>query len=162
MQTQQNFLTDSEEGIMYYQKTEKGCGSQWLEYRNHCYFHNQMKATWTEAKLWCESRYAHLVEIESKEESDWLARTFLLKDTCPSFIFDTSVAWTGGNDLVIEGQYQWNDSPLAMNFSNWFPGEPSAGDPVKAISKDCIDLLKNGEWNDRPCSFLNPFIYEMT
>ncbi|XP_061176188.1 snaclec coagulation factor IX/factor X-binding protein subunit A-like [Saccostrea echinata] len=79
MQTQQNFLTDSEEGIMYYQKTEKGCGSQWLEYRNHCYFHNQMKATWTEAKLWCESRYAHLVEIESKEESDWLARTFLLK-----------------------------------------------------------------------------------
>ncbi|XP_062572854.1 collectin-12-like [Saccostrea cucullata] len=129
---------------------------------NGCYLHDLTKVTWTDAKLFCESRNAHLVEIESKDKSDWLAGTFLLKDTCPSNIYDICVAWTGGNDLVIEGHYQWNNAPGAMNFTNWYPDEPSIGYPGKAAARDCIDLLKNGQWNDRKCSFLNPFICEMT
>ncbi|XP_061176183.1 C-type lectin domain family 17, member A-like [Saccostrea echinata] len=161
MQSPQNFLAGSEEEWTYYQKTKKGCDSPWLEMLGHCYLHNKKKVTWAEAKMWCESRDAYLVEIESLIESTWVALAFFLQGPCPADIFSECVAWTGGNDLVIEGHYQWNDSPLAMNYTNWLPGEPSTIYPAQGESRDCVDILKNGKWNDRPCSFLNSFICEM-
>ncbi|XP_061190481.1 hepatic lectin-like [Saccostrea echinata] len=107
----------------------------------------------------CETRCSNLVEIETKEESDWLAQTFLLKETCPSYIY-VCVAWTGGNDRRIEGKYQWKDGNLSMTFTNWAKGEPSIGYPNQAEEKDCIDLLTNGKWNDRPCSYKSQYICE--
>ncbi|XP_062611197.1 collectin-10-like [Saccostrea cucullata] len=94
------------------------------------------------------------------EESEWLATTFLVKNTCPSDLFADCTAWTGGNDLEVEGQYCWNDSNMTMTFTYWNPNEPSIIQPTQAYTRDCIDLLKTAKWNDRPCSFLNSFICE--
>ncbi|XP_056014963.1 collectin-12-like [Ostrea edulis] len=103
----------------------------------------------TQTLLECEKRCSHLVEIGDKEESDFLASTFLLN------------TWTGGNDHDIEDQYRWSYSNVTITFTAWNTGEPSVGYPAQAEEKDCIDLLRNGKWNDRPCSYLNSFICEM-
>ncbi|XP_061191030.1 perlucin-like protein, partial [Saccostrea echinata] len=123
-----------------------------LEYSTHCYFIYQTEVRWMEAKSECEARCSHLVEIETKEESDWLAETFVLKDTCPSNIFAFCRAWTGGNDLRTEGRYQWDNANESMAFTNWDSNEPSITYPFQAKDSDRIHLLRNGKWNDVPCS----------
>lgn len=69
-------------------------------------------------------------------------------------------AWTGCNDRDKEGQYRWDHSKTLLNFSNWLPGEPSLLSPSQALDRDCIDILRSGLWNDRPCSFLNSVVCE--
>nr|XP_034319113.1 hepatic lectin-like [Crassostrea gigas] len=126
----------------------------WLEYAGHYYFYGEELLTWTDAKVECQKICAHLVEIETKEESDWLAATFF--DSC---ISDCSI-WTGGNDIEIEGEYVWDHSNMKFSISYWSPGEPSIAYPDQASTRDCIDLFPTGRWNDRPCSFNKPFICE--
>ncbi|XP_052695391.1 collectin-12-like [Crassostrea angulata] len=126
----------------------------WVEYLGHYYFYGEEKFSWVDAKLECQKKCAHLVEIETKEKSDWLMTKFLLKEDC-GYIFKTCTAWTGLNDRHIEGHYVWDHSNTSMVFTNWYKFVPSKGD-----ARDCVDILRNGEWNDRPCSFLNAFICE--
>jgi hypothetical protein len=71
------------------------------------------------------------------------------------------MAWTGGNDIEIEGQYRWSYSNTTLTFFAWHPNEPSPTLQL-AEAKDCIDLLREGNWNDRPCSYRNPFICEIS
>ncbi|XP_062608362.1 low affinity immunoglobulin epsilon Fc receptor-like, partial [Saccostrea cucullata] len=56
---------------------KKGCDPGWVKYKTHCYFIGKRKVSWIEAMYECEARCSHVVEIETKEESDWLARTLL-------------------------------------------------------------------------------------
>ncbi|XP_062574841.1 hepatic lectin-like [Saccostrea cucullata] len=138
----------------------KSCMPPWTEYNNHCYLKGQTKVTWAEAKAECEDMCSHLVVIDNMEESNWLAKAFLRENTCPTDIFADCTAWTGGNDLEVEGQYRWNNSNVTMTFTYWYYNEPSINDPTQAYTRDCIDLLKTAKWNDRPCSYLNSFICE--
>ncbi|XP_056001958.1 C-type lectin domain family 17, member A-like [Ostrea edulis] len=137
------------------------CTSSWIEYKGNCYYKGEKRVNWRDAKLECEKRCSHLVEIGDKEESDFLASTFLLNSTCPSSVYDVCTAWTGGNDHDIEGQYRWSYSNVTITVTAWYTNEPSVGYPAQAEEKDCIDLFRNGKWNDRPCSYRNSFICEM-
>lgn len=83
-----------------------------------------------------------------------------IADDCPTGIFKHCTAWTGGNDLGIEGHYVWDHSNTSMVFTNWYENEPSILTPSQGLTRDCIDILRNGEWNDRSCSFLSAFICE--
>nr|XP_034315160.1 neurocan core protein isoform X2 [Crassostrea gigas] len=145
------------EGMLAYQK---GCENGWLKFNGHCYKKSSSKATWANAKLECQKMCSYLVEIESKEESGWLATTFLDNANCRSDPFFDCTAWTGGNDLDTEGQYKWDHSNTLMSFTNWHYHEPSLGNPNQALNKDCIDMLRDGVWNDRPCSYSNSVICE--
>ncbi|XP_062579048.1 C-type lectin 37Da-like, partial [Saccostrea cucullata] len=87
----------------------------------------------------CERKCSHLVEIATKEESDWLAETFLFKGTCSSNIYRNCVAWTGGNDISVEGRYHWSYFNTSINFTNWKSNEPG---PLR-LKEDCIHLLRN-------------------
>lgn len=84
----------------------------------------------------------------------------LISEGCSEKMKLTCTAWTGGNDLYIEGQYVWGNSNTSMVLTNWNTNEPSLLIPQEAPSRDCVDLLRNGKWNDRPCWYLNPFICE--
>ncbi|XP_022312082.2 asialoglycoprotein receptor 2-like isoform X2 [Crassostrea virginica] len=137
----------------------KGCDDDWIEYGGHCYFIGPSKVTWEEAKAACLGVCSHLVEIDSKEESEWLANTFLNKSTCAGLWFDCT-SWTGGNDLQTEGHYKWDWSDSTLTFTNWQVTEPSLGDPDLADRKDCIDVMRDGRWNDRQCHYLNSYICE--
>ncbi|XP_061190434.1 aggrecan core protein-like [Saccostrea echinata] len=67
--------------------------------------------------------------------------------------------WTGGNDRATEGVYVWEHSNTAIGFTNWDNINP---DNYYAPNQevDCIDMFYNGEWNDRPCAYLNGFLCE--
>ncbi|XP_052695029.1 CD209 antigen-like [Crassostrea angulata] len=111
---------------------------KWVEYFGHYYFYEEEKLTWEGAKLACQKKCAHLVEIEKKEKSDWLATTFLLNDGC-SNLYRPCTAWTGLNDRHLEGQYVWDHSNTSMAFINWYEYYPSRVD-----QRDCVDILWNG------------------
>lgn len=64
--------------------------------------------------------------------------------------------WMGLNDLEEEGHYRWDSSNFTMTFSNWHQSQPDGSN-----KKNCIDMLQNGEWNDRKCWYNNSFVCEM-
>ncbi|XP_052695644.1 low affinity immunoglobulin epsilon Fc receptor-like [Crassostrea angulata] len=144
---------------------DKGCENGWLEFGGHCYILLETKFPWAEARMECQKMCSYLVETESTMEAEWIGKTFLDKASCGANPYDCT-AWTGLNDLDIEGQYRWDHSNTPLNFSNWYPGQPSLERPDQALDRDCIDMFRNGAWNDRFCSFLNlvicekSFIYE--
>ena len=74
---------------------------------------------------------------------------------CLSNIYEDCTAWTGLNDLDIDGTYVWDHSNAPLTFSNWNDGEPSVRDPDHAQTRDCTDILRGGTWNDRFCSYSN-------
>lgn len=114
-----------------------------------------------ERKAGFQKMGAYLVEIETIEESNWLAAEFLMKDlTCESD--HRCSAWTGLNDKDTEGRYVWDHSNASVSITNWYPGDPSLDSDTSASKRDCIDMLKTGQWNDRPCSHLTSFICEKT
>ncbi|XP_078330832.1 low affinity immunoglobulin epsilon Fc receptor-like [Crassostrea virginica] len=138
-----------------------GCETGWFEFKGHCYYKGQTKVTWSDAKE-CGKMCSYLIEIESKEEADWISATFLDSVNCRPDIFFDCTAWTGLNDLDIEGTYVWDHSNGPLIFSNWHHQEPSLLSKSEALTKDCIDILRGGVWNDRPCSYLNWVICEKT
>ncbi|XP_078330829.1 perlucin-like protein [Crassostrea virginica] len=152
-----NLITMGNEGMSTYRK---GCETGWLEFKGHCYHKGQIKGNWSEAKLECRNMCSYLIEIESKEEADWISATFLENVNCNAKIRRNCTAWTGLNDLDNEGTYVWDHSNASLTFTNWFDQEPSLDDPQLAQIRDCIDILRGGSWNDRRCSFLNWVICE--
>eukprot|EP00105_Crassostrea_gigas_P023330 XP_011443128.1 PREDICTED: uncharacterized protein LOC105339334 [Crassostrea gigas] len=56
------------------------------KFMGHYYYHVEKNATWEEAKLECQKLCSYLVEINSKEESDWLAAAFLMNGNCYIFV----------------------------------------------------------------------------
>lgn len=82
--------------------------------------------------------------------------SFLL-DTCPA---DRCHIWCGGNDLEIEGRFQWLNSKTIMNFTNWEPGQPSLENPEKGEDRDCVGLTHDGLWENMRCTISKRFICE--
>ena len=82
-----------------------------------------------------------------------------ISENCGSNIFNCT-AWTGLNDLDIEGRYIWDHSNASLTLTNWHPKEPSLSKPEQALNRDCIDILRGGGLNDRPCTHLNWVICE--
>lgn len=82
-----------------------------------------------------------------------IKRTHLsISDSCTSyFLYQACTAWTGGNDMHTEGQFVWDHWNTTIGFSNWSPNNPSKKFPNQAQTHDCIDLYRDGTWNDRPC-----------
>ncbi|XP_078330887.1 C-type mannose receptor 2-like [Crassostrea virginica] len=113
-----------------------GCETGWLEFNGHCYFRGHTKVNWPDAKTECSKRCSYLIEIESKEEAEWISATFLENVNCGSDIFFDCTAWTGLNDLDIEGTYVWDHSNAPLTFSNWHSHEPSLGTPSQAQTRD--------------------------
>ena len=85
---------------------------------------------------------------------------FLISVNCDATIRKNCTAWTGLNDLNIEGTYVWDHSNAPLTYSNWYDKEPSLNNRNHAQKRDCIDILRGGFWNDRPCSHLNWVICE--
>ncbi|XP_055999170.1 neurocan core protein-like [Ostrea edulis] len=144
----------------FFENTCEGCEKDWLEYKGHCYFHGTTELTWRETLMECETRSSKLVEIEDKEESIWLAKEFLDKATCTNYVYSDCKAWTGGNDILVDGDYKWHHSSSTMDFENWNQNQPNGNH--NGEDQDCVELLKNDEWNDENCNTRNSFICEKT
>lgn len=95
--------------------------------------------------------YKHLIHKSS--------RAYFIVDgdysNCPSNTSNGCSAWSGLNELNIEGQYVWDHSNTPMTFSTWYSFKPELGD-----IRDCVSIQRKGQWNDKKCTALLTFICE--
>jgi hypothetical protein len=104
-----------------------------------CFVHVTTPVTYAAAKAACVAMNAHLAYVKSAT-IDTFAEQFV----------GTTNTWIGGNDLVTEGSFAWDDG-TAFAFTAFGPGEPNAGN---GYEEDCVIIagakVSKG-WDDRPC-----------
>lgn len=79
------------------------------------------RRTWFDAEGFCNEELtggAHLVSIESEEESDFVKNLVYVENN----EFENRPIWIGGRKT--NGQWAWSDSS-GFTFTNWLPNEPN-------------------------------------
>ncbi|XP_061197671.1 C-type lectin domain family 4 member M-like [Saccostrea echinata] len=131
----------------------KSCPSDWSSFGSSCYMIIKQKKSWDDAAVKCLRYGAKLVEIETKEENDFLKQTL---------INTNDIYWTGGIDEVTEGRFVWASTGNPLTFKDWNDGEPN--DYNKR--EDCLDFSKGFNrrklWNDNRCESKFYFVCEKT
>ncbi|XP_076874367.1 uncharacterized protein LOC143524071 isoform X2 [Brachyhypopomus gauderio] len=85
----------------------------WRYFNFSIYSTTTDKKNWSESRQDCRERGADLVIINSREEQEFISKTF-----------PDSEAWIGLTDVDIEGTWKWLDgTPLSTGF--WWEGEPN-------------------------------------
>ena len=127
------------------------CPSEFL-YRNlklkSCYFFSKTKRSWTNARDDCIRRGAYLVEVQSKEEDDFLRGIVMAEGKAYYYM--------GGNDRVKEGQWMWQKSGKPFTYTNWAPEQPDNDDGIE----HCLMYWRAIKWNDAPCDHQQLYICE--
>ena len=137
-------------------KVDIECPVGWIRQYDSCYlFVTDEEMDWPDARDACSEKGAHLVQVDTQRESNYL-RYELFK--LGSAINDS--VWTGGNELYKEDMYVWTGSYNSrIVYTDWGINEPneSGGD------EDCISIMKalGYHWNDANCSQVINFICEM-
>lgn len=126
------------------------CGLGWHLYRTHCYTYLELKKTRAEAKDYCASTGAYLVQIDTRDENEWIKETLQPplngSETCSNMFCCDS--WIGASDQDKEDVFQWTNKENVV-FSNWISGQPDN----YGGGEDCVALCLNGQWNDYPCTY---------
>ena len=110
---------------------------------------------WYDARKFCLAHEAHLVDIDSSEENEFVLG--LAKGRVGRFLLAL-------NDQVNEGHFVRSDGS-APSFLNWYNGEPNGyyGENCAEVRMGYIGGTQwNGQWNDLPCSYSLAFICEKT
>ncbi|KAI4890375.1 hypothetical protein NFI96_021530, partial [Prochilodus magdalenae] len=116
---------------------EAVCGvSAHVPHRYH--FINQRK-TWSEAQSYCRQTYTDLATINTMEEMRKLSNTVPDK---------LGMVWIGLRNVT----WQWalQDGTIykeGTSYKNWNNGEPNSNG-----KKNCVEMDKDGKWNDEDCS----------
>lgn len=65
--------------------------------------------------------------------------------------------WLGGNDIEMEGLFNWVKSGKYVTYTDWTPGQPD-----NANDEDCMELrgVFYYHWNDFQCNVPQRFICE--
>ncbi|BFZ20725.1 hypothetical protein BsWGS_23764 [Bradybaena similaris] len=125
------------------------CRARWTYFGGSCYGFADVPLTWYQAAASCISHGAHLAEIESYEENNWLVKR--LRAT------NFGSVWIGGSEVTARGQYVWAYSGRPITFSDWWHGYPCC-DP-----EDCVELRAEYDykWNDWHCgNVVNRYVCE--
>lgn len=64
--------------------------------------------------------------------------------------------WIGGNDRENEGHFVWSRDGNPITFNKWDGNNPD--DFLN--NEDCIEMRRDGIWNDIWCGYLRPFVCE--
>ncbi|XP_070810821.1 asialoglycoprotein receptor 1-like [Pituophis catenifer annectens] len=127
------------------------CLRGWVNFRSSCYWTTQSTDTWQGAKKDCEDKNAHLVILNSADETDFVKTQAR----------QGSDTWIGLTDS--SGDWKWVDgSAYSVDPKDWDVGQPdhwyghgSGG------GEDCAHMIYNGLWNDNVCSRMFPWVCEM-
>ncbi len=121
-----------------------GQSAQFNSTTGHWYMINPTPMTWQEARVAAESAGGYLATITTGAENKWISETF-------GITFNEDYYWFGGNDLAIEGDWQWaNGEP--WSYTNWHVNEPNnSGGMEHALTwYHALYANEDGyEWNDR-------------
>ncbi|XP_071768194.1 collectin-12-like [Centroberyx gerrardi] len=126
-----------------------GCPSEWVNYKDKCYFFSKDLHSFDDAKTTCEVKSASLLIISDMEEQKWLK-----KQTSGKGYF-----WMGLTDKQEENVWRWLDGTEPA-FTKWKPGQPDDWGHGHEIGEDCAGLIHDGLWNDFFCEDLISYICE--
>ena len=115
-----------------------------LSFQGRRYRFENTRRTRQEAQDDCAATGAHLIVINDASENGG-ARLFALDED----------VWLGYDDIAVENDFQWiTGSPNP--FEAWAQGEPNNTNN----DEDCVELGREGLWNDQECVDTNSYICE--
>jgi hypothetical protein len=114
-------------------------------YNGHQYFQSMALTDWVGATQFALSQQSHLVAINTPGENAFLEGSM-----------SVNVAYTSGNDLSVEGLFEWaNGDPFV--YTNWAQGQPDNANN----NEDVIGLAIDGTWRDVDQNNARPFLVEL-
>jgi cysteine-rich repeat protein len=118
----------------------------------HCYRIVDEVGTWTAALASCEALGpgSSLAALSTFDE------IYVLQPSLPS-----GEVWVGANDLAMEGTFIWhNGEPWTYvnGTAPWASAEPNNN----GGNEDCVEIMSDGLFNDRPCIDVNRYACERT
>ncbi|KAJ8722596.1 hypothetical protein PYW07_003776 [Mythimna separata] len=110
--------------------------------------HGSKQNNWHQAKRLCALEGASLFYAENEEEAKAVISFW---NTTQPQVPSINV---GLHDIETEGIFETIDGKLISEvYNNWLQGEPNnSGD------EDCVDMFRNGDLNDWPCTYGSAFI----
>ncbi|XP_061445891.1 asialoglycoprotein receptor 1-like [Rhineura floridana] len=126
------------------------CPKGWQSFEESCYWMSSTPASWNLAKLDCEKKNAHLVIINSPNESSFVNQRKR-----------SNYLWIGLTD--VSGNWKWVDgSSYSLQPEDWNEGQPDHwyGHGLGG-GEDCVHMLPSGLWNDNHCSRLYTWMCEL-
>jgi len=118
-------------------------------YGEKCYQFVLVEKTWNEAKAWCYSKGAALMNLENSSKRQWAES--ILNNRLRN-VFDKNGFWIGLHDRITENQWYWDEGPgvpdVRSSHFNWYPGEPN-----DLTGQDCVYMRRgyNWKWVDVGC-----------
>ncbi|KAH3752270.1 hypothetical protein DPMN_186886 [Dreissena polymorpha] len=119
------------------------CPDGWTRFHSSCYLFGHTAYTFLDAQRQCEHYKATLVNIESREEYNFI-RGFLM------MICD-QLHWIGLTDETTEGTWKYYPSEKIAEFLNWYPGDREPNEGTRA---NCAAIYAgyNYQYADSPCT----------
>ncbi len=119
------------------------------QFEGHAYWFCPSYLAWSDARDACEALGADLASVHDLAGDQFL-RGHLPSDG-GSF---RDRFWLGGNDIAVEGTFEWTDD-TPWDYSAWSPGEPNNA----GMGQDCMGIRTDFPgWNDAPCTTSIPFV----
>ncbi|BFZ21805.1 hypothetical protein BsWGS_24844 [Bradybaena similaris] len=128
------------------------CPPDWIRFGDSCYSFVREKVGWPAAVSLCREYGGYLLEINSKEENDWIVSQIKGRK------FEYS--WLGASDMIKEGTFRWmTNNELVGNAPYFEPGQPNnlaKGEHCLAID----GLNYHYKWVDDECENVKTFVCE--
>ena len=130
---------------------EVTCRDGWSMFGGKCYKLGDGSLSYTEAEQRCAELLpdAILAMPTDQDVNDFILSLRLSR---------RDRIWVGLEDRDEEGVFQFADGQGLGDFVNWNREQP---DNWRG-RENCVQLLRNGRWNDKNCEQSNPFVCEKT
>ncbi|XP_062596308.1 perlucin-like protein [Saccostrea cucullata] len=132
-----------------------GCHTGWRRYQDHCYLFEQTFLNWNEAKTYCTNNGAYLVEIDTKDEDDWLVEQISMRNGGKN-----ENQYLGATSHAQLGVWRWSTDNALISYSNFWPGQPNLYTAERCIVLDWDATYGTYKWGDTRCEMTRKFICE--
>jgi hypothetical protein len=114
------------------------------------------------ANLQCGAQGMTLVRIDSQGENDFIQSTASTLGMLPVSGF----VQIGADDIAVDSEWRWRDGTLFWQgyangtavgglYTNWLDSSPT-----NSGIKSCAGMTDTGEWQDRSCTAVSPYVCE--